>query len=391
MPDIERIEVISGPGATLWGANAVNGVINIITRRAPRPQGTLAYARRRQRRARRGAALRRRAPGLGRLPRLRRSTTATDGARTDSGAEIGDDMRRVAAGGVRADWTTARAEHFTLQGDAYRGDVDHGAAARVLGRATCAAAGRATSAPARTSRCRRTSSARTASTRRASRRRSTPRRRRPAHAAPVRDHVVVWGGGLSPCARRRDELAAQAFMPAERTLDWANLFAQDEIALAPDARAHARRQGREQPVHRHRVAAERCGSAWKVRQRRARSGPRSRARCARPRASTASRTSRAIRRTCSSANDTFESEIANVAELGYRAQRVRGALVLGDRFPPGLPEPAQRRARRAPAASVFRNDIEGRVTGLEAWAGWRVQPDVATHRRASWCRTSTSP
>ena len=29
--DIERIEVISGPGATLWGANAVNGVINIIT------------------------------------------------------------------------------------------------------------------------------------------------------------------------------------------------------------------------------------------------------------------------------------------------------------------------------------------------------------------------
>ncbi len=30
--DVERIEVISGPGATLWGANAVNGVINIITR-----------------------------------------------------------------------------------------------------------------------------------------------------------------------------------------------------------------------------------------------------------------------------------------------------------------------------------------------------------------------
>jgi iron complex outermembrane receptor protein len=30
--DIERIEVVSGPGATLWGANAVNGVINIITR-----------------------------------------------------------------------------------------------------------------------------------------------------------------------------------------------------------------------------------------------------------------------------------------------------------------------------------------------------------------------
>jgi iron complex outermembrane receptor protein len=37
--DIDRIEVISGPGATLWGANAVNGVINIITRPSSATQG----------------------------------------------------------------------------------------------------------------------------------------------------------------------------------------------------------------------------------------------------------------------------------------------------------------------------------------------------------------
>jgi iron complex outermembrane recepter protein len=40
LEDIERIEVISGPGATLWGANAVNGVINIITRSAADTAGT---------------------------------------------------------------------------------------------------------------------------------------------------------------------------------------------------------------------------------------------------------------------------------------------------------------------------------------------------------------
>jgi len=42
--EIERIEVISGPGATLWGANAMNGVINIITRNAHDSQGLLLRA-----------------------------------------------------------------------------------------------------------------------------------------------------------------------------------------------------------------------------------------------------------------------------------------------------------------------------------------------------------
>lgn len=40
LEDIERIEVIRGPGAALWGANAVNGVINIITKKAEKTQGT---------------------------------------------------------------------------------------------------------------------------------------------------------------------------------------------------------------------------------------------------------------------------------------------------------------------------------------------------------------
>src|SRR5512146_440626 len=44
LEDIDRIEVIRGPGGTLWGANAMNGVINIITRRAQETQGGLLTA-----------------------------------------------------------------------------------------------------------------------------------------------------------------------------------------------------------------------------------------------------------------------------------------------------------------------------------------------------------
>src|SRR6266853_6424301 len=44
LEDVERIEVVSGPGGTLWGVNAVNGVINVITRSAASTQGGLLPA-----------------------------------------------------------------------------------------------------------------------------------------------------------------------------------------------------------------------------------------------------------------------------------------------------------------------------------------------------------
>ena len=41
LDDVDRIEVVRGPGASLWGSNAVNGVINVVSKRASDTQGTL--------------------------------------------------------------------------------------------------------------------------------------------------------------------------------------------------------------------------------------------------------------------------------------------------------------------------------------------------------------
>jgi iron complex outermembrane receptor protein len=114
MDDIERIEVISGPGATLWGANAMNGVINIITRNAHDSQGFLFRADAGPQEQ--GLGLRY-GGKLGADGAFRVYAKGFDRGATEfedgTGAE--DDWRRVQIG-FRADLARDR-NTFTLQGD----------------------------------------------------------------------------------------------------------------------------------------------------------------------------------------------------------------------------------------------------------------------------------
>jgi iron complex outermembrane receptor protein len=117
--DIDRIEVISGPGATLWGANAVNGVINIITRRSSETSGLYADVRAGPDRQAIGARISGRASDTlsysvhGRYLR-------EDAFDLASGASAGDPWHHL-AGGFRLDWTPTDADMVSLQGEIFGG------------------------------------------------------------------------------------------------------------------------------------------------------------------------------------------------------------------------------------------------------------------------------
>jgi iron complex outermembrane recepter protein len=116
--DIDRIEVISGPGAALWGANAVNGVINIITRKSEdTPGGVLDLG---------GGNLSQRAALQygGKLAdnlsyRVYGESNYQDSAIKATGADAKDEWQN-SQGGFRLDWAPP-GDRVTLQGDLYRG------------------------------------------------------------------------------------------------------------------------------------------------------------------------------------------------------------------------------------------------------------------------------
>lgn len=118
LEDVDRIEVIRGPGAALWGANAVNGVINIITKHSAETQGGLLVA---------GGGTEEQGFGAFRYgDYLSSSTTGRvyvkgfkrDESSTQTGAEAGDDWDKV-QGGFRLDSQYSANDSLTLQGDVY--------------------------------------------------------------------------------------------------------------------------------------------------------------------------------------------------------------------------------------------------------------------------------
>ncbi len=241
LQDIERIEVIRGPGGALWGSNAVNGVINVITRSAKESQGTELSAAR-------GDEVRTLGAGRhgGRLSenayyRIYGRYLDVDASVKANGASSFDDWHRAQVG-FRVDWAQA-ADTLTLQGDAYKGLVNQAAGSdKRLKGANLLARWSHEGSPD--------------SSLQAQLYIDRAQRDLPSvylnqesvfsdtldtvdldihHRFKVGSrHEIVWGGGYRSSHDRVVNPAIFAFMPARKDLRLLNVFAQESVALAPE-------------------------------------------------------------------------------------------------------------------------------------------------------------
>jgi iron complex outermembrane receptor protein len=118
LEDVERVEVIRGPGGALWGANAVNGVINVITKKAEDTQGNLVSATIGSQP--KGIIEERYGGKIGDKGYYRvfgKYLNQADGEDVTGGSA--HDGQEAEHGGFRADWRGSSRDDFTFQGDVY--------------------------------------------------------------------------------------------------------------------------------------------------------------------------------------------------------------------------------------------------------------------------------
>lgn len=231
MADIDRIEVVSGPGAAAWGANAVNGVINIVTRPAQETLGghLSMWTGEDSRGIEAGQTFQAGANGAIRVYGKRRLQDATQGAH---GVEIPDAWRQEQAG-FRGDFDFA-AGALRVEGDAFRGRASERSFGAIRANGYNLAA-RWTDGPADDAQW-------TVSGYFDSVHRDDPLviddRMDIAAIEAMQSlhhggHHLTWGLGYRRAwDRSRPGLSAR-LQPDDRDLSWAHLFAQDEIALTP--------------------------------------------------------------------------------------------------------------------------------------------------------------
>jgi len=238
LEDIDRIEVVRGPGGTLWGANAVNGVINIITKEAAQTQGLLVSGLagnvdRFQGAMRYGGEISESVHYRAYVKYLNRDDFG------DRGGIPAHDQWDVGRGGFRADWQATDADRVTLQGDYYNGETEE--TSLLLSQSdNDISGGNAIAGWTHTISEHSDFGLRLwyDGTERdgdlLSEHRDTFDAEFQHHFRLFTRHDLVWGAGYRLTADQIDSSSGVVFDPETRTVQLANAFLQDEISVVED-------------------------------------------------------------------------------------------------------------------------------------------------------------
>jgi iron complex outermembrane receptor protein len=388
LEDVERIEVVSGPGSTLWGVNAVNGVINIITKNAAATRGTLTAA---TLGARERSATLRHGLALGDGGNLRFYVKHTEQRHTETAAGLRvDDAGHLTQAGWRADWG-GPGGRLTVQGNAYRGrhgqpepgsihvdgvdfDLDdiRLSGANVLARWDTTVGGGQLSLQGYLDHTERVTPP------------SFDERLTLADIEaqytlrPAPAHTVVVGASHRRSRDRVGHGAPEfAFLPARISQAWTSVFAQDEIQLNERLRLtlgarlernsytgnellpNARLAWQPDPAH-----------LWWA---------------------AVARTVRAPSRLDRDAyipaeppfllygGPQFRAETADVLELGYRGRPMPAVVLSATAFQGDYDHLRTQELAPSNTQVFFGNGMRGRVRGLEAWGSWQANPWLRLH------------
>jgi iron complex outermembrane receptor protein len=378
LEDVERIEVISGPGATLWGANAVNGVINVISRASADSQGALVSAGGGN--GERGAAFRY-GGQLGENGHFRAygKTIKLNNTKTASGTDVLDGWERHQIG-FRSDWRLDGGQ-LTVQGDAYHGVSEpRGRVFGVIEIHPLDVSG-ANLLASWTQKLAGGSDLRVQTYYDHSERNDTLLYQPKVdifdfefqHGLsldwPMKGQKLVWGGGYR---RARDDIAPGVFFgfnPQSRSVAWKNLFVQDAIDLSSTVALTLGLKLEDNDF----TGTEKLPSlrlSWNLSPDQLLWGAVSRA------VRAPARLDRDIRLPPNppyiiAGGPDFVSEVATVYELGYRTQPLPSLSYSATAF---MHDWDHLRSGQPPPNAQVQNMIEGKTYGVEAWATWQVMP-----------------